>query len=133
MEVNEFRERVRELTVTKSVLSRGDLDDCYRISSVVQAKCRDTAQKMIESSPRQPWMWVYMCDGWSTTVDSRFTRIVAGDHLVMRRPLQTRVFVGARLAQTVDSRPRGGNGDGVPLPKGSVERQRSLERPDSVH
>ena len=85
METQELRDRIKVLTVPKSVLSQSEVDECYRLCEVVQRKCRQKADKMVQDSPSSPAAFVYMCDGWSASVSSSHTKVVSDEHVVLRR------------------------------------------------
>ena len=84
MEPDEFLDRLATLTVAKSVLSKGDVDDCFRYCEVIQAACREKARRVVRDNASRPLMFVYMCDGWSATVDARPVQRVDDEHLVIR-------------------------------------------------
>lgn len=83
MDPQSLQRHVGRLCQTGQVLSKTELDECYRIGVVINGRLRDKVQELLRSRPTSPILCAYLSDGWSARVSSRCVSSV-GDHRVVR-------------------------------------------------
>ena len=73
MEPDNFRRLCLRFADVSAVLNDADVDDCYRMSAVIDDHLVAKPEHVAPLDPAMPAMYFYMADGWSTFVASSST------------------------------------------------------------
>lgn len=63
MEPSTFRQTVQWHTRTGQVLSQTELDECYRLGTVISTRLEEKAREMMRERPTKPILCAYLSDG----------------------------------------------------------------------
>ena len=74
MEPTESRQSLQELSIVGRAFTHVDLSKCAQLSITLERLLYGVAEAMVLSRAQEPIMYVYMCDGWSCDISSRFQR-----------------------------------------------------------
>ena len=85
MEPDEFIEMVKQLSQVKRTLKDDEVSNALMVSYAVKRFMRRKLETLIQDSPRDISMLVFMCDGWGASVSETIRDNFPGSHLTVTR------------------------------------------------